>query len=104
MKKIVIFLFFIAFQISYSQWYHTGFGFNNLNVNTATVNGNIIYEGTNLGVYASDDNGKSWKQLGLATETVYSLAADNNKIIAGTTNGVYLSTDNGKAGRRRIRV
>ena len=61
---------------------------------------NVIYAGTNSGVYKSTDNGGSWTQTNL-TESITSISVDytNSSIIyAGTPgNGVYKSSDGGSS-------
>jgi len=59
---------------------------------------NYLYAGTNMGVYRSTDTGQTWKQVGLAGQTVYALMAPvfyPDMVVAGTTAGPQFSTNDG---------
>lgn len=66
---------------------------------------NILFVGTNRGVYRSPDSGETWTPLstnGLGNQYVESLAIDprsNNTIYAGTWYRPYKSTDGGQTWR-----
>ncbi|NNE46168.1 MAG: T9SS type A sorting domain-containing protein [Rhodothermales bacterium] len=58
-----------------------------------------VYAGTfEEGIYRSDDDGHSWKQLGLIDTDIRGLVIDHRgRLLAGTFgDGVYLSTDRGE--------
>ena len=61
---------------------------------------NILYAGTESGVYKSTNNGDSWSQTSL-TESITSISVNNANtsiVLAGTPgNGVYKSTDGGSS-------
>ena len=64
------------------------------------TNPNIIYAGTNGGVFKSTDWGGNWSAInsGLTNTHVWALAIDPSNpsiIYAGTTGGVYKSADGG---------
>jgi len=59
--------------------------------------------GTGGGVFESEDQGRSWKLLGLADEAVRALEispSNPNELVAGTRTGVFLSGDQGKSWQR----
>jgi hypothetical protein len=59
----------------------------------------ILYAGTNQGVYQSINAGASWNLLGLNGQVVYALLANPyqvNNLAAGTAAGLYLSSDGGQ--------
>ncbi len=63
------------------------------------LNTNIIYAGTDTGVFKSKDGGESWKSSGLANTHITVLAinpSDPSTIYAGTDGGVFESTDGGE--------
>ncbi|NUN09478.1 MAG: T9SS type A sorting domain-containing protein [Ignavibacteriaceae bacterium] len=51
---------------------------------------NTIYAGTQVGLYASTNNGSSWVLNGFQNVPVTSLAVYNGKLFAGTESGVHL--------------
>ena len=67
---------------------------------TVSGSGQILYAGTDIGVYRSQDGGKSWLQTnqGLFDHNILSLLIDPkepNTIYAGTHRGVFKSEDAG---------
>ena len=58
----------------------------------------FLYAGTDIGVYRSEDGGKTWLQInqGLFNQHINSLViAESETIYAGTDNGVFKSEDGG---------
>ena len=76
---------------------------NNKEIHSLAVNGNNIFAGTSdYGVYLSTNNGTTWTQTALCSNSygfiVYSLAVSGNNIFAGTSYTypvVFISTNNG---------
>lgn len=59
--------------------------------------------GAGGGVFESEDQGHSWKLIGLANEAVRALeisSSNPNELVAGTRTGVFLSADQGKSWQR----
>jgi photosystem II stability/assembly factor-like uncharacterized protein len=82
---------------------NTGFP-SDIEVNSMVVNGSNLFaglgtattNGTNGGVYISNDNGLSWKAAGLTNITVNCLAYGNGYLYAATDNyGIFVSMNNG---------
>jgi hypothetical protein len=57
--------------------------------------GRYIFAGLDSGVYRSLDDGLSWTQLSLNTETVIAMAVSGNYIFASTFDGVFRLADSG---------
>ncbi|MBT5551985.1 MAG: hypothetical protein HOJ79_16080 [Nitrospina sp.] len=67
---------------------------------TDTASGKIIYAGTDVGIYRSEDSGKTWLQTnqGLFDQHIHSIVIDpkdSDTIYAGTGRGVFKSEDAG---------
>jgi photosystem II stability/assembly factor-like uncharacterized protein len=85
-------------------WNAINSGLTNTHVYTLAIdpsNTNIIYTGTDGGVFKSTDGGVSWNAInsGLTNTHVYTLAIDplnTNIIYTGTDGGVFRSTDGGE--------
>jgi len=63
----------------------------------------IYFAGTwySGGVFLSTNNGTIWKQVGLNSAYVNSIAVSGTRVFAGTQGGgVYLTTDDGKNWRQ----
>jgi photosystem II stability/assembly factor-like uncharacterized protein len=56
--------------------------------------GNVLFAGTNTGIYISTDNGLSWNPVCWGVEGI-SLASMGSIVFAGTEKGVLYSDDNG---------
>lgn len=70
------------------DWIRTGV--TNKTVNSLYANENIVYAGTNNGMYLTTNSGANWILSGLPNETIYSIAAIEDTIYAGTYyNGIY---------------
>lgn len=86
MKKIIFCLFFMIFQVSYSQWeaVNNGFSKDTLAFRSLAVKGNMIFAGSAYnGVYLSTDNGDLWvaKNSGLiANSRLWDLEIQGNNI------------------------
>ena len=83
-----------------AQWQQTGpYGST---INCITINGNVIFAGTNYGVYSSTNNGINWVIVGLSNTPISALVNKGDTIIAGISNGnnysnnygVYISFNN----------
>ncbi|HRS02145.1 MAG TPA: hypothetical protein P5545_06310, partial [Bacteroidota bacterium] len=92
MKKLIFLLFFIAIQFTYAEWLYTGFGYNKLNIFTSEVQNDRIFQGTNMGLYASDNYGKTWRQIGFSGQNIITLNSDNTRIFTCCNKGICLST------------
>lgn len=96
--KIVFILLFLFTVVCNAQWVQVNNGLGNISISSIVVAGNNIFAGapSKNGVFLSTNNGTSWSQAGLYTQTVYSLTTSGNNIFAGTAgSGVFLSTNNG---------
>ncbi len=72
--------------------------YNVQDIQTIHKKGQLLFLGTDKGVFISTNNGNNWSESnsGLSpVTTVYTFAFDNNSIYAGTWNGVFKSTNNG---------
>ncbi len=60
---------------------------------------NILYAGTDMGVFRSQDGGKTWSILsqGMPYASVELLHKDGERIFASTTRGLFLSLDQGES-------
>ncbi|PKP22112.1 MAG: hypothetical protein CVU05_05265 [Bacteroidetes bacterium HGW-Bacteroidetes-21] len=67
-------------------------------INDVLVANNVIFAGTNFGVYLSSNWGKTWALAsGIPSDgSVRSIAALQNTIVVATSKGLFLSKDNGK--------
>ncbi len=66
----------------------------------ATIPDQILYAGTDIGVYRSHDGGKTWLQInqGLFDQEIHSLVVnpkEPNTVYAGSSRGVFKSEDGG---------
>ncbi|MBV6405938.1 MAG: hypothetical protein GFGODING_02723 [Flavobacteriales bacterium] len=57
--------------------------------------GDVLFAGTNAGVYRSLDNGDSWSLSGMDDTLFYALHATDTALFAGGDHGVFMSTDTG---------
>ncbi|RPI17892.1 MAG: T9SS C-terminal target domain-containing protein [Ignavibacteriae bacterium] len=64
-------------------------------VNTIIFKDNIIFAGTENGVYTSIDNGSNWVHDNFLVGTIHSLTANGSNIFAGTTGYTFKTTNNG---------
>ncbi|MFA6572280.1 MAG: hypothetical protein WCT77_13720, partial [Bacteroidota bacterium] len=100
-KYLILFLVSItSFTSVFAQWEEL----KNINIGSniicLAVSENIIYAGTEKGLFISEDNGDNWKAL-ISSDSlnieVNSLLIRGDLIIIGTyNNGLYLSTDRGR--------
>ena len=70
----------------------------NVGINAFVIHNDILFAGTDAGVYAGANDGDSWTWSGDGIDpdlSVKSLITINGNILAGTENGVYVSSDNG---------
>ncbi len=87
------------------QWERAGVtGLTSGNVRTLVSIGNTLFAGTQLGVFASTDNGNTWqlRNTGLTVVSTLALTTDGNKLyasssttVAATPNEVSISEDLG---------
>lgn len=109
MKKIIFCLFFMIFQVSYSQWeaVNNGFSKDTLAFESLAVKGNMIFAGSAYnGVYLSTDNGDLWvaKNSGLIGSRINDLEIQGDNIWAltsytdpesGAVWNLFMSSDDG---------
>ncbi len=67
------------------------------NVNAMDTDGDLLFAGTNSGVYSSDDMGKNWKNLEEITNWVNALFYNSSTLFAAKNfKGISVSADKGK--------
>ncbi|MFA6572279.1 MAG: T9SS type A sorting domain-containing protein [Bacteroidota bacterium] len=101
MKKILLiaFLFLLNSTHIFAQWEELRNINIGSNITCLAVSENIIYAGTEKGLFISEDNGDNWKEL-ITQDTidmrVLSVAVKGDTIIIGTRSlGLFISFDNG---------
>lgn len=77
------------------SWFPSSEGLTNLTIRALDARNDIIYAGTNDGVFASKDQGKSWRSL-TAVMQINAFAFADQKIYAATNKGIILSKDQGQ--------
>lgn len=95
---LIIFLLFISYEISYSQWVQCNNGLTDTTITTFAVNGNTIIVGTYSGhIYFSTDYGDSWidKTCGLLLSSIRAITISGNTIFLGSYS-LLKSTNNGE--------
>ncbi len=60
-------------------------------VRLIAATGNILFAGTDNGLYVSKDSGRTWQTTGLIDVSVESISFDGNSIYAATRSGIYKS-------------
>ena len=80
------------------SWTDISGGLTNTSVLSFTANEQILFAGTENGVFRSTDNGSFWTATGggLTNPYVYSVYYDSTILFAGTGAGVFRSTDLGE--------
>jgi photosystem II stability/assembly factor-like uncharacterized protein len=81
----------------FGQWVHTG-GPTGPITRALAVSDGVIFAGTDDGVFFSSNHGNDWTaaNIGLAKDTVVSLAVNAGALLAGTLHkGIFISTNNG---------
>lgn len=68
-----------------------------LSINSLAVKGELIFAGSNKGLYVSSDEGENWILQNNELPILLDLAVSGNNLFCATSEGVYLSTDNGKS-------
>jgi photosystem II stability/assembly factor-like uncharacterized protein len=80
-----------------AQWQQCT-GTAGLSVRCFTVKNNLLFAGTDSGVFFSADTGSTWapRSNGITSDTVLSMLASGNSLFAGTQGGgIFHSADNG---------
>lgn len=78
------------------NWNQINSGMNVAYIWSILADSDVIFAGTERGVYKSDDNGANWEITALANIDVRALAISGTNIFAGTWGqGLYTSTDGG---------
>ena len=75
-----------ALNLIYWVSVNNGLSISSTTVNTLLLNNNILYAGTNGGMFSL--SGTIWSSYGL-TDSVFSLTIHNNVMFAGTNNGIW---------------
>lgn len=76
-------------------WIPANAGLTSRNVRALTINAGTVFAGTNDGVFASDNEGRSWSQLTKHTQ-VNGISVLGRQIFVAGVNGVTRSDDNGQ--------
>jgi photosystem II stability/assembly factor-like uncharacterized protein len=85
--------------INYNDWVDITKGLNLFSYSLASDNNNRIYDGTEKGVYFSDNKGDKWNLLSsdIQNYLITNICIGNNKILIGTdSSGIFKSSDSGK--------
>jgi hypothetical protein len=99
-KSIVLIFFFIIAHCTLKiedcncQWVQTN-GVYGGSVRALTVCNNIIFAGTNHGVFISNNQGADWLQRGLSSYNILSLTVNGNNLFVGTYYGIFYSSNSG---------
>lgn len=92
------FLFLIHPAIIHAQWIQTN-GPATCNFRAIGANGNIIFAGTEKGVFRSDDSCRSWTNTssGMTDSSVniITVSPGGERLLAVTNKALYISTNNG---------
>ena len=97
-KLVFMCLFSLAFS-GYGQWTESGASKATITRALAT-NGNVIFAGTDDGMFRSVNNGASWTAInnGLTKDTVLSIVVMDSSVFIGTLHsGVFQTTNNGNS-------
>ncbi len=73
---------------------HSGMGANTI-VYHLTQIGNLLYAGTNTGIYTSTNNGLNWTAMASVNYAVFGVAAAGSNLVMLSTFGARYSTNNG---------
>ena len=79
-------------------WSPANAGLTNTNVRALAMNAWSVFAGTNDGLFASDDDGRSWSQRTKGAQ-VNGIAVLGRQVFVAGTNGVTRSDDNGETWR-----
>jgi predicted outer membrane repeat protein len=77
------------------DWDMNGMYLGDKSIQDVKIIDNLIYVGTNNGIYISKTNFKVWSQLGLIDKFVNCIYYNTNIIFVGTDNGLFKSSDKG---------
>lgn len=77
------------------NWIWAGGGLIGRDIWSLTNNDNIMFAGTDIGVFCSTNFGLNWYSTSNGISTTYSLAANGKYIFAGANNGFFVSLNNG---------
>jgi photosystem II stability/assembly factor-like uncharacterized protein len=104
MKKLILCLFFLTIQVSYSQWEKTNWR-SDPEINAVFSSNNIILLIARGDLIISTDNGKNWHELNqkqLVEKGIYSIVfSDDNIYISTAFDGIFLSSDMGVSWQSR---
>lgn len=83
------------------RWINTENGFQDYYciVYAIRAKGNLLFAGTDHGIYQSNDNGDNWRSINInlpANIIVTALFVAKDKLYAGTGNGIFYLDNNGK--------
>lgn len=78
------------------NWIAVTPGLTNWYVSTLAVRGNILFAGTDDGMFLTTNNGTLWTHKGLSGKYIQTLATDGTRLYAGTFgDGAFVTTNNG---------
>lgn len=83
---------------SCAQWEQTNGPYGGV-INSVACAGNVMFAGTNSGLFRSTDKGVSWTHVAIVPgdepQNVYALRTEGGVIFAGTNSGMFVSSDSG---------
>jgi len=77
------------------SWEVVGTGITGMNVNALTASKNLVFAGTNDGVFKSTDRGENWELLDENLDHITALETYGDYLLCGRRYGLYFSTDDG---------
>ncbi len=77
-----------------TSWQHYSTGLTSVPV-SLFANTNIVYAGTQSGIFSSTNNGTNWVQIAFVGQTVRAIGGNDSILFAGLGTGIYKSTNGG---------